>query len=320
MRRFDAFCRTAALSLVTAVLVLGRPGAHAADPQPYAVEVTASGDTALDSAVKDSSTLVSLKDKTPVGGFALVQRARDDATRFAEAAQGLGYYNATVTITIDGLPLADPALVDRIDSAPGKSPLAVVIAIDHGPRFHFGQIAINGTLPPDFTPSLGISPGQDAVAANVLAARDQLLAALREASFPLATVILPDGVLHRDRQQLDVSFQVNTGPKAALGAIRLTGLHDMNEAFVRQRLLLHPGDPFSPAAIEKAREDLLSLGVFSSVRILPDATLDSQGNLPLDVDVQESKLHAVDLGAAWSTDLVANLNALVDASEPVRRG
>jgi translocation and assembly module TamA len=307
MRRFTAFCRTAALSLLTAVLVLGRPGAHAADPQPYVVDVKPSGDAAFDSAVKDSSTLISLKDKTPVGGFALVQRARDDAARFMEAAQAFGYYSGTVAITIDAVALDDPSLAQRIDSAPGKPPVSVVITVDHGKRFHLGQITIDGAIPPGFTPSLGISTGQDAVAANVLAARDHLLAELRDASYPLATVILPDGILHRDRQELDVSFQVNTGPKAALGAIQFTGLHDMSEAFMRQRLLLHPGEPFSPEEIDKARQDLLSLGVFSSVRILPAATLDRNGNLPLVVDVEESKLHTVDVGAAWSTDLGANV-------------
>jgi translocation and assembly module TamA len=309
MRRFAACCRTAALSLLTAVLVLGGLDAHAADPQPYVVDVKSSGDAALDSAVKDSSTLIALKDKTPVGGFALVQRARDDAARIEQAARAFGYYDGTVAITINGVALADPTLVDKIDSAPASPPLPVVIAIDHGQRFHFGQITINGTLPPNFVASLGIGTGQDAVAANVLAARDSLLAALREASYPLATVILPDGVLHRDRRELDVSFQVDTGPRAALGPIRFTGLHDMSEAFMRERLLLHPGDPFSPSRIEKAREDLLSLDVFSSVRVLPADKLDPHGNLPLDIDVEESKLHAVDLGAAWSTDLGANLNA-----------
>src|SRR5258708_34854622 len=103
MRRFAAFCRTAALSLLTAVLVLGRPGARAADPQPYVVEVKPAGDAALDSAVKDSSTLITLKDKTPVGGFALVQRARDDTARFVEAARAFGYYNGSVAITIDAV-------------------------------------------------------------------------------------------------------------------------------------------------------------------------------------------------------------------------
>lgn len=308
MRRFAAFCRTAALSLLTAVLVLGRPAAYAADPQPYVVNVKPSGDAALDAAVNDSSTLISLKDKTPVGGFALVQRARDDAARFEAAERAFGYYDGAVAITIDAVPLDNATLVDKLDSAPANPPVPVVISVDHGPRFHLGQITIIGALPPDFQFALGISAGQDAVAANVLAARDRLLAALREASYPLATVILPDGILHRDRQQLDVSFQVDTGPKAALGAIQFSGLRRMSETFMRQRLLLHPGEPFSPAKIEKARQDLLSLDVFSSVQILPAETLDPRGNLPLDVEVQESKLHAVDVGAAWSTDLGANLN------------
>jgi translocation and assembly module TamA len=172
-----------------------------------------------------------------------------------------------------------------------------------------GQVTIAGTIPPNFQPSLGISPGQDAVAAKVLEAKDRLLTELREAGYPLATVALPAAVLHRDRGEVDVSFQVEAGSKAALGSIRLTGLRDVNEAFIRRHLLLQPGEQFSPSGIETARQDLLSLGVFSSVRILPAERLDPNGDLPLDVDFQERKPHAVDFGAAWSTDLGANLNA-----------
>jgi translocation and assembly module TamA len=308
MCRIAAFCRTAALTFLIAVPGLGPLLAYAADPQPYVVNLNPSGDSALDAAVKATSTLVTLKDKTPVGGFALVQRARDDAATFETAARAFGYYAATVTITVNGVPIDNPALVDAIDKAPAAPPIPVTVAIVPGPRFHLGHITIVGALPPNFNPSLGISPGQDAVAANVLAAKDLLLAALREASYPLATVTLPDAVLHRDTREVDVSFQVNTGPKADLGAIQFTGLRNMSEAFMRQRLLLHPGEPFSPAKIEAARQDLLSLGVFSSVRILPAKSLDPKGDLPLDVDVDEQKLHAVDLGVAWSTDLGANLN------------
>lgn len=309
MRRFAASRRTAAIWVLTATLGLGPAAARAADPQPYDVDLKPTGDTALDAAVKDSSALVALKDKTPVGGFALVQRARDDAARFQTAARAFGYYNGAVAITIGARPLADPALVDSIDNAPATPALPIVVAIAAGPRFHLGQVTIDGALPPNFIPSLGIKPGQDALAAEVLAAKDRLLTELRAASYPLATVTLPEAVLHRDRLALDVSFQVVTGPKAALGAIRFNGLRDTDAAFLRRRLLLHPGDPFSPTKIEAARQDLLSLGVFASVRILPAERLDPQGGLPLVVDVAERKPRAVDLGAAWSTDLGANLNA-----------
>ncbi len=293
---------------LTAILGLGPLVARAADPQPYGVELRPTGDAALDAAVKDSSTLLSLQDKTPVGGFALLQRARDDAARFQEAARAFGYYDSTVVVTFDARPLDDPALVDTIDHAPATPPLPVTVTIVPGPRFHFGQVTIDGALPPDVAPSLGIATGQDSVAAAVVAARDRLLTALREASYPFAAVSLPPAVLHRDRRELDVSFEVATGPRAPLGPIRFTGLHDVSEAFLRKRLLLQPGNPFSPSTIDRARQDLLSLGVFSSVRVIPAAQLDPDGALPLDVDVAERKSHAVDVGAAWSTDLGANAN------------
>ena len=43
----------------------------------------------------------------------------------------------------------------------------------------------------------------------------------------------------------------------------------MNEAFVRKRLLIHHGEAFSPQAVETARADLSSIGVFSVVRANP---------------------------------------------------
>ena len=308
MERVAAFRRIAALSFLTAIAGLGLSSARAADPQPYSIEVKPTGDAALDAAVKDSSTLISLKDKTPVGGFALIQRAKDDAARFAEAARAFGYYDSSVAVTIDARPIDDPTLVDAIDRAPAAPPLPITVTLATGQRFQLGRITIEGALPPGITLSLGIATRQDAMAAAVVGAQNRLLTALREAGYPYATVTLPPAVLHRERRELDVSFQVSSGPKAALGPINFTGLHDVSEAFLRRRLLIRPGDPFRPSEIDKARQDLLAVGVFSSVRVLPAQKLDADGTLPLVVDVEERKAHAVDFGAAWSTDLGANAN------------
>jgi len=53
----------------------------------------------------------------------------------------------------------------------------------------------------------------------------------------------------------------------------------------------------------------MSLGVFSQVRMEPAGQLDAQGNLPITIAVTERKLHSVDVGVAYSTDLGINLNA-----------
>ena len=57
------------------------PTAHAADPQPYKVDIKKTGESMLDTALNGSSQLESLREKAPVGPFALVSRARQDIDR-----------------------------------------------------------------------------------------------------------------------------------------------------------------------------------------------------------------------------------------------
>jgi translocation and assembly module TamA len=70
--------------------------------------------------------------------------------------------------------------------------------------------------------------------------------------------------------------------------------------------LIHQGEKYSPEAIEKARQDLVSIGVFSVVRVEPAPAVDANGQLPIDLDFTERPLHAVDVGVAYSTDLGIN--------------
>ena len=296
-------------AILAAVLLLASPLTQAADPQPYEVTLKPTGQSALDQAVHDASQLVALREKAPVGPFALVTRARDDTNRFATALHSFGYYKASVTLTIDGHSLEDPTLPDLLDKSPAKPPVPVVVSFDLGPQFHLGQIAIDGDVPEAARAQLGLAKGAPALAADVLAAQQRLLTTIREAGYPLAKVDLPPVTLHPADNLLDVTFHAETGPHADIGAISITGLKTVNEDYVRRRLLLHQGEHFSPAAIEKARTDLADVGVFSVVRMQPADHLAPDGTIPITIDVTERPLHAVDVGAAYSTDLGINLNA-----------
>src|ERR1019366_760144 len=151
-----------------------------------------------------------------------------------------------ITLTIDGRKLDDAGLPDLIEQAPAKPPLQVDVSVDPGPQFHLGRISLDGPLPPDVPPTVaGLTSGQPALAADVVAGRDRLLRAIREAGYPLAKVDMPPATLHPDDNALDVTFQVTSGAPATFGPIAISGLHDMHESFVRQRLLLHQGEKFS---------------------------------------------------------------------------
>jgi len=302
MRRFPI------LLLILLCLFAAPWPAIAADPQPYSVTLAPTGNAALDAALHGSSSLISLQKTAPVGGFALIGRARQDLDPFTAALHSFGYYKARIAITIDGHALDAPDLADTIDHLPAQSPVPVNVRFDLGPQFHLGQVDILGAVPPDARAKLGLAAGQPALAAGVLAAQARLLTAIQDDGYPLAKVDLPPATLYPDQNLLDVTFAVTTGGRAPLGPITITGLRNMHEAFVRRRLLLHPGERFSPAAIAAAQQDLQSLGVFSVVRIVPADHLTPQGALPVTVEATERPLHAVDAGIAYSTDLGVNFN------------
>jgi translocation and assembly module TamA len=293
--------------LLFAMMLLSAP-ALAANPQLYAVTLVPTHQSSLDAALHDASSLISLQKKAPVGGFALVQRAKGDLTRFQKVLFSFGYYKGQVTVTIDGRSLDDPTLPDVISTAPAKPPLPVKAAFNLGPQFHLGRITVHGTLPPGAATAIGLKPGQPALAADVVDSQSRLLAAIRNSGHPLAKVDMPPATVDLARNTMDVDFEVTPGPRATFGPITIKGLKHTNESYVRRRLTLHQGQLFSQTAIAAAQQDLASQGPFAVVRIDPASQLDANGQLPLIVDISERPLHAVDAGVAYSTDLGINVN------------
>ncbi|MBS0644689.1 MAG: outer membrane protein assembly factor [Proteobacteria bacterium] len=295
--------------LLCLLLCVGLPApTRAADPQPYEVTLKPTGDSALDTALRDSSSLISLRESAPVGGFALAERARQDEERFRTALNSFGYYKAKIVMTIDGHRLDDPLLYGDLERLPADPPVPIIAGFELGPQFKLGKVAISGPVPESVQQSLELKPGQPAMAADVLAAQGRMLNALREDGYPLADVPVPVATLRPDANLLDVDFQPNTGPKADIGQIDFSGLKRMNESFIRRRLTIHEGQLYQPSAVEAARTDLLSLGVFSAVRAVPGSAVNAEGQLPITFDFTERPLHLVDMGVSYSTDLGIGYN------------
>jgi len=290
-------------ALLTTVFVWLAYPAEAADPQPYVVALVATGNGALDAALKDSSSLLSLRTSSPVAPFGLVMRAQSDIDRLQTALRSFGYYAGHAAITIDGKPLDDPNLPGAVAALPAGTDAKVAVAVETGPLFHLRRVAIDGDVPVDAIDKLGIKSGAPAVASDVLAGQTRLLTALQASGHALAKVSTPDVVLDPAAQALDVTFHAQAGPRVDIGTIAITGLKDTHESYVRRRLLLHPGEPYDPDTIEKARQDLGGAGIFSNVTANAAPALAPDGTLPITFDVQERKRHAVTFNANYSTDL-----------------
>src|SRR6185437_5732944 len=102
---------------------------------------------------------------------------------------------------------------------------------------------------------------------------------------------------------LNLTYRVMAGPRVKIGKIVLRGLKDVNESLVRRRLLIHTGELYNAQSVEKARQDLLQLGVFSSVSVRLGQAPDAEGRVPITFSFAESKSHTVGVSVAYSSDL-----------------
>lgn len=290
-------------------MLAGPTHARAAEVVPYTVQIAATPDAALNTALHNSSELITLNGKAPVGPFALLGRARQDSTRFETALQSLGYYKGTVAITIDGRPLDTPGLVDTLRAAPAGQTANVAVAVTPGPVFRIRRVMLTGTYPAALQSRIKLSAGEPAVAGKVVAAREALLSYLRDNGYALAKVELEPATLFLGQDAMDVTFEVESGRQVALGPITFEGLKNVNESYARGRLLIRQGQLFDASALTKARDDLAKQPVFSSVLIVPATQLNAAGQLPITVQIAERPGHAVSVGASYSTDLGVGLTA-----------
>ena len=283
-------------------LVLRTAVATAANPQPYRVELAPTGNSALDATLKATSQLIALR-SDPVDPFGLIARARGDLDRLKTVLESYGYYQGAAAITIDGVALDEPALGDQLGALPqGKAALCTV-GFNLGPLYHLGRIEIDGSVPDFARGGLELAPGAVAIAANVIAGGARLLTLLENHGYAFAKVDPPIAYEDPGEQVLNLSFHVVTGPAVQIGEIRFEGLGRVHERLVRRRLLLHTGESYSALEVEKARKDLLTLGVFSAVSVQLGDAPDSEGRVPVTFQMSERKRHAVSLSAGYSSDL-----------------
>jgi outer membrane protein assembly factor BamA len=114
------------------------------------------------------------------------------------------------------------------------------------------------------------------------------------------------------RHEARLRFDIDAGPPAVFGAVKISGLVRIPEDKVRQNLSIAPGDPYSASDLEDARRALVNLGVFAAVNLNVDTRDPSKRRVPIEFSVQETAPRTVRLGVGARLDalqLSSNLTA-----------
>jgi translocation and assembly module TamA len=275
----------------------------------YRLTIDALGDSMLDRAISESSMLARLQEDTALGAFGLIARAETDLERIDRVLRSFGYYDAVIAVRIGGQGLDDPALLPRLEQVTPGSELQVQVLIDPGPLYRLGTVRLDGPVTPAARAAFSLRSGEPATAPEVLAAGATVLEALREDGFPFAQVPPPEAIVDHRTRTMAVSYRAEPGERLPIGEIEIIGLERLRERYVRRRLGLQPGEPYSPSRLEAARRALVASEALASARLITASAPDAGGRVPLRLEVVERPLRVLRVAGAYSSDEGGSLSA-----------
>lgn len=234
----------------------------------------------------DVSDLVTLQERPPASINALRYRAASDVPELLKVLRAYGYYDSMITVEVD----ADTA------------PVQVSLIIHAGSQYTLSSyLVLNQQCSIELAEPTNIEIGGPALSTDIVNAELDVLSQLANVGHPLALV--DKRKIEVDMMEKEVRAQVciNEGPEVAFGPVQFEGLSKVKERFVFDKLKWQEGQIYNANCVEATQKKLLNSDLFSSVMITHDEIPDSDGNLPMHINLTEARMKNFSVGAFYAT-------------------
>jgi len=187
--------------------------------------------------------------------------------------------------------------------APDKNGFAITYTLEEGPQYKFGKIAVETTLKKldkDVLQSLvPIQSGDLYEDERIEGATDALTFAAGAAGFASVDV-RPRYTANPKTKLVDVSFQVNEGPRVYVNRVDIVGNTQTLDYVIRREMNLVEGDAYNRALVDRSKNSIKGLGFFKEVTIteIPTANPD---RTDLQVKVEEQPTGELSFSAGYSS-------------------
>jgi outer membrane protein insertion porin family len=187
--------------------------------------------------------------------------------------------------------------------APDKNGFVITFTIDEGPKYKFGKISVETELKKldkDVLKSLiPIRQGDIYEDQRIESSTDALTFAAGAAGFASVDV-RPRYTANPQTRQVDVTFQVNEGPRVYVNRIDIVGNTQTLDYVIRREMNLVEGDAYNRALVDRSKNNIRALGFFKDVNIteIPTAQPD---RTDLQVKVEEQPTGELSFSAGYSS-------------------
>ena len=295
--------------------LFGAPEQAQPTPDGLAYDVVFEGageDSGLAQALKDASGVWRLRLEAPSSGVALSRRVVSDFPELADALWASGYYDASVSVTVAGVPVSPDgrgaeAAAKAAEAARGTALVPIRYTVTPGPLYSLRNVVIydarsKALIDPGLIDRdrMGADPVGPARAATVRSTQTVWIDQLRAKSYPLAKVIDMKPVVDHRLRVMDVAVTIDTGPRAGIGEVTVKGSPGVDPRVISSFIYLEEGEAYSPKRLADTRNSVAQIEAIGGVRVIDGEKLDAKGNLPILVETSERKRHAVALSAQYS--------------------
>ena len=199
---------------------------------------------------------------------------------------------------------ADFRVVSAVaELTPDQDAFFITFTVDEGQRYRFGKIGVTSGLRDLDVSQLAevvrIAEGDPYSAEDIEDATTTLTDAAGRAGYAFIAV-KPETKRDRESRRIDVSFEIEEGPRVFVERIDVRGNLRTEDRVIRREFRLVEGDAFNSDYIRLARRNLRNLGFFEEVEIknvrgsAPDRTV-------IEITVRERATGEVSFGGGYST-------------------
>ncbi len=219
---------------------------------------------------------------------------RNGIARIKQRYNQAGYWDAVVR---------DPRLTKNRENAS----VQIVISINEGPERTLAGLRITGNqalTTEEIRKMLEVDDDKPLDRTDLVNFEQRLREAYVNRGYLYATTQLELLVEALPRRlPTMVNLIIQEGPRVKIGEITINGLIHTQPKIVSRELTFAAGDWYNPENLEQSRRNLINLGLFRTVQILPsdrNAVSEKFEYLDITVDVREAKPGTVTFGPGWS--------------------
>lgn len=177
-------------------------------------------------------------------------------------------------------------------------PSSYQIQVVPGPRYRVSRVDVAG-WPLDRFPALVAQAGLDHDPRLPTDDALHLTAQLREAGFPLASVLPQVAIDHRTHM-VTIGYRVNAGAQQHVAHVWVRGLVFTRPQVIQRYLTVRPGEPLKPSALFETRRKLFETGLFRQVQVEVQPHADPQ-QADVVISVTEGQQARLGMGVGYAS-------------------